>query len=127
MEQHVVDLGPLVELLVSFLLVGLMAVVTFGVKYLKRRIGLADGEMDAQVRDYLETALHNGLRYAVGKAVPSTIAVNGSNAKVIADAASYVAKAVPDALTRFDLTPDKLEQMLEARLTAHLPTPKQTE
>lgn len=122
-----VDLTPLVELLASLLMAGLMAVVTFMVKYLKRRIGLADGEMDAQVRAYLETAIHNGLRYAIGKAVPNTVTVDGRNAEIIADAANYVTKAVPDALSRFDLTPDRLEQMLSARLTTHLPTTKQTE
>lgn len=125
--EHVVDFTPLVELLASLLMAGLMAVITFGVKYLKRRIGLADGEMDAQVRDYLETAIHNGLRYAVGKAVPTTIVLDGRNAKVIADAANYVTKAVPDALARFDLTPDKLESMLEARLHSHLPTTRKQE
>lgn len=76
-------------------------------------------ENDAVVRQYLETALRNGLTIAMQKIAgtnPTPQQVEDATDAVIELAASYVNASVPQALAHFNLDKNQIAQMLLARL-----------
>ncbi len=114
----VVDATPLV---VEALRIGgavLLAVLTVGagmaIRWLKARIGVDLQLSESEVRDYLESAIRRGMGYARNKI--GKVEVNTGNNMIIKTAAEYVVDSVPDALRKFEITPDRVETMIRARL-----------
>lgn len=117
---YTIDLAPVALLVIAAIAAAIGLAVRTGIHalivYLAERAGL---ELDEKTRTYLDAALDNALAwgtrnltdYAAGK-IPDIETKN----KVLADAANYLAERVPDALDHFDLMPDDIEKMLEARL-----------
>ena len=73
---------------------------------------------DNEVRAYLERALASGVNYAANRAREqgqdlSTIDVRNTTVR---EAVSYVVAHTPDALARFNVTPDALAELVRARL-----------
>lgn len=109
----VVDLGPVIDTLVAFAVAALTALASYGVHYLRRKLGI---ELDDAARNALNNALYRGIEYAAGFAgglIPRNI--DARNA-LIAEASNYVIRSTPDALARFGITPERLRELIEARL-----------
>lgn len=111
-----IDFGPiLVDAVIPALSAVLLALGSVAIRWLSKRLKLA---ADAEVRRYLEAALEHGVSYGAAKA--TELAQDGGKVAVrnaaVARAAQYVLDHVPDALRHFDITPERLEQMIEARL-----------
>jgi len=75
-------------------------------------------DADAKTRDYLETAIVMGLAMAERRIQDygGTIADHDFKGQIVRDAAEYIDRAVPDALEHFNIAPERLENMAEARL-----------
>jgi len=74
---------------------------------------------DDKRREYLETALWNGLNLGVNKLVgvdPTAEQISALKAQIIATAAEYAKAGVPDALKALKITDEHLLTLLEARL-----------
>lgn len=114
-----IDLAPLASVGLELVAAVLMAVGSYGVYRLNRWIGLKE---DSEVRAYLDGALHQAVEYGLDRAAPvaGKLTVKTKN-EVVASAASYAAAAVPDALARFQITPERLADMIRARLKIHEP------
>lgn len=82
---------------------------------------------DGRVRQYLDDALARALQYAMEVLLRrgEDLAVVTVRDELVAVAASYAAKAVPDALRRFGVDGPGLERMLRARLPEIVPHPAQ--
>lgn len=114
-----IDLAPLASVGLELVAAVLMAVGSYAVWRLNRFLGLRE---DSEVRAYLDGALHQAVEYGLEKAAPAAgkLSVKTRN-EVVASAASYAAAAVPDALARFNITPERLGDMIRARLKVHEP------
>lgn len=96
----------------------------FGLRALTRFLRLKE---DGLVRHYLDDAMHRALSWAVEQAVTrgDDMARIEVRSRLLADAASYAAATVPDALRRFGIGEAGLKQRLEARLGEWAPHPDQ--
>ncbi|MCW5722852.1 MAG: hypothetical protein KIS86_17100 [Devosia sp.] len=96
------------------------ALLTWAANELHKRTGI---DIEARHRDALQSALLNGVRFALQKAgwLPNT----PLPADLIAKASSYVGSSVPDALQHFNIDPASRtgQAMLERLITPHLPIP----
>jgi hypothetical protein len=110
-----VDLSPLVTTVISFAIAALTAGLGWAAQRLLAAVHLSN---DARVRQFLDEVMKLALSWAQEHAARA-----GSNLshvqvrqQLVADALNYVKTSAPDALQRFGITPDRLQQMLEARL-----------
>jgi hypothetical protein len=83
---------------------------------------LTGKNLDAKNRDALQSALENGIRFAIqqlldGKLSPQGTVPADKKAAVMATAKSYVASSVPGAVKHFNLTHGELDTLL----VPHLP------
>lgn len=113
--QYAIDLSPILTDVIQALAVLLLALGSWAIKKLMTKLGL---EHDDKIRGYLEEALLNGIEFAKKKAGDAAQSLHSIEVKdkVVADAANYVAKGVPDALRHFGITDERLKEMLLARL-----------
>ncbi len=77
--------------------------------------------LDAKNREALQSALENGVRFAInellkGKLTPQGTVPEGDKAAVLATAKNYVATSVPGALKHFKVTNSTLDTLLTAKL-----------
>jgi hypothetical protein len=70
---------------------------------------------DEVIRTYLNEAIQNGIKFATNKVKETDLVVTFDN-KFVGLAVDYIADRVPDALKRFEITPEKLADMIKARL-----------
>lgn len=96
------------------------AIASAMIPYVSWRIGeYFKLKKDSEVRAYLDQALNMALQYGRSKvenSVTKLAATAVKNNETIEHAAYYAASAVPAALQRFNITPERLKEMLEARL-----------
>jgi hypothetical protein len=94
--------------------IAIATVVGWIVNLLRIRFGL---EIEARHREALQTALTNAAGLVIGKGenLAGKLQVTVRN-DAIAEAVSYVLKGAPDALAYFGLTPDRVRQMVEAKV-----------
>lgn len=85
---------------------------------IKKRTGI---EVDAKTREALQSALENGIRWALQRAGWLPDQPVPSNA--LSAAVTYVENSVPDALKHFDIDPKTAagKAMVERLLVPHLP------
>ena len=92
-----IDLSPLLEPVIQLLAAGLMALGSWAVARLIRRLGL---QADSEVRTYLDQALRAGVEWAAEKA--RRVGLDQARIEVrnamVADAVNYAVAKVPDAL-----------------------------
>ena len=115
METFSIDLSPILSTVVQILFGLVLTIGTWALGKLATRLGL---EADDKVRGYLETALQSGVAFAREKALLagqdfSRIEVRN---QAVATAANYVISRVPDAVTKFGITDESLNKMIQARL-----------
>lgn len=118
--QTSISLSGIYEALTPYLvaIVGTLAAVIVGVlsDLLRRKFGL---QIEAQHRDALQTALENaaGLVIAKGGEALKGKAIDVTN-PLVAAGVDYVKGAVPDAIKKFDLTPEALAEKIAAKIGA---------
>jgi len=111
MSTVAIDLSPLINQVVLPLLTPVVvAVATWAVA----KIGAyAHFQFSAGQRSVVETAIQNGIAFAESRlAGKTTVQVSDKVAAVY----DYVEPKVPGALKALNITPDHLEQLIEARL-----------
>lgn len=117
-DGTIVDLSPLLSVLVQFLAAILMVLLSWAAAKLAQKLGL---EQDEKVRQLLDEVIRKGIAYGAtqleAKAGGAVRSVD-LRSDLVAMAAEYVARGVPDALARFKVTPDRLADMVRARLPA---------
>lgn len=113
MLQSIIDaVAPhIIELLVAIVTVVLLpkAYAYLGIK------------VDDSHREVIETALQNGINYAVGKVLgtnPTLADFTAAKDALIQEATSYALSHVPDALAKIGLGDGEVAQLIEARLPA---------
>lgn len=120
--EYQIDLRPLLDAVWPLI----VAVVTAIVGILARKaLSWLNLSEDRMVREYLETAIVNGLELARQKLGTVTPGVT-TKSQVVAEAADYVIGRVPDALKRFDINEVSLKRLVEARLGMIEPLPDGT-
>lgn len=82
---------------------------------------LTGKELDAQNRDSLETALTNGIRWAIQELLKGKLNADGtvpeaSKPAVIAAAKGYVKTSAPDAIRHFSMSEGKLDERVKSKL-----------
>jgi hypothetical protein len=102
---------PYIVEIVAILIAGLAGWIF---NLLRTQLGLA---IESRHRDALQTALTNAAGLVIGKGenLAGKLQITVRN-DAIAEAVSYVLKGAPDALAYFGLTPDRLRQMIEAKV-----------
>ncbi|MBA2689388.1 MAG: hypothetical protein H0U63_01130 [Burkholderiales bacterium] len=119
LAQQAVDLNPVMSTVVAPLAVTILsgvasAVLALGFSWLRKKWGW---EMEANDRAALHSALISGINLAVAKAgqtagpIPRITVSN----PITRMALEYALRAAPDAIRRFGLTHDKVEQMIIAK------------
>ncbi|WP_157928941.1 hypothetical protein [Pararhizobium haloflavum] len=116
----VVGLGGFFGALSPFIAEVAALLVTALVGWIMVRLnGLLGLQKEGKHREALQSALMNGvfagLHYVEAKADKATIDVRSA---VLAEGIRYVERNVPDALKFFKLTPDRVRELLEAKLPA---------
>lgn len=122
---HAADASTLVDyrpLLLDVLQLLAAAVLSGGLWALRLLMLKLKLDADSRFREYLETALRNGIGYAATRLqerIASLSPVDARNA-IVADAATYAITKVPDALARFGIDSGHLADMITARLASVL-------
>lgn len=122
-EATKIDFGPLVQQVVWPLLsAAVLAVGAWGVQKFSQWLGIKNNEALGKT---VEDALRNGLAYAQSKAgdVPLTVDVKN---EIVATAANYAIKHVPDAMKKLGVGQDVLLEKLEARLSLNVTPPEKS-
>lgn len=115
----VVNFGPLLELIKPVALAGLAAAGGYVLTRVLRLVGV---QLDAGHRAAIEQGLERAIGYAANK-VPDIVKVEPTldvKSVLIAEAANYALEHIPDALSHFGITPERLNDMIEARLNVDL-------
>ncbi len=116
----VIDLRPVLDQVLAAIAAALGAGLLYLLKlardWFKARTGVQLQISDEQVREVLDKAIQYGIALVVGRlGERAQFAVSNTQ---IAAVANYVIAATPDALARFGITPDRLQDMIRARLVA---------
>jgi hypothetical protein len=112
-EVIVAELMPYVAAAVS---AGLLYLLKLARDWFKAKTGVELQISDEQMREVLDKAIQYGIALVMGRlAGRAQIAI--SNAQV-AQIANYVIAAVPGALRNFGITPERLQDMIRARIIA---------
>jgi hypothetical protein len=112
MIDNTIDLTPLMGPVLELVAAAVTGVV--GVA-LRRWLGL---KADNEVRGYLDSALNRAVLYGLNKAKDEFGQLDKVTVRnaVLDAAARYAVEAVPDALRRFRITPQKVRDLVEARM-----------
>lgn len=112
----VIDLSPVLQLIIETLGAVVLALATWVVGKFGKKIGL---ENDAKIRAYLDEAIKNGVAFAEQKLKEQADKIDEIDVKnvKVAEAANYVINAVPDAIKHFGVSPEKLKDLITARLS----------
>ena len=101
-------LDVILEILVpviSAMVAVLIPIAIAAVMKLLKKWGL---EMEANHRDALQSALQNAARIALSRATGGKIAMSAG--------IDYVKSSVPDAISSFDLSDDRIKELLEPHI-----------
>lgn len=93
--------------------IGLVATAILGV--------FTHGSIETNLRHALQSAIEAAVGFAVMKVNTSNWGAIEVKNSVVAIAIEYVQKYVPNALKWFKVTPEKLAEMILARLSLHVP------
>ena len=116
MTTTTVDLGPLVQIVVSFLGVVMPLIAGYIAWLIKQRMNIQQDSADALK---IDTAVKRGGGLAldfINKVMPANPTVDVRNA-AIAQGLNHVMTALPDTVARMGVTPDTLTRMVTSELT----------
>lgn len=117
-SDTVVNMGGFFDALSPLLLNLAGVVITFLVAWLTARITKLTGiQIEGKHREALQSALENGVNYGLNQLgrFTGSYDIDVKN-KIVAEGIRYVQRSVPDALAHFNLTPERLKELLEAKL-----------
>lgn len=123
-EETSIDLAPLVTIVAPYIVEGIVALVLLVVGWAARRfLGL---EIEKRHREALDQALRAGAAWGLAKAKEHAAGKVSIDVKhvAVANALRYVLDATPDAIRSFGLTPERVKELIEARMA---PTPFEAE
>lgn len=102
---------PYIVEIVGIVIAGLVGWI---VKLIRDKLNI---DIEARHREALQTALTNAAGLVIGKGehLAGRLKVDVKN-DAVAEAVSYVLKGAPDALAYFGVTPDRVRQMIEAKV-----------
>lgn len=83
-------------------------------------------ELEAKHREALQSALTNGLNWAIQQVLNGKLNKDGTvpesqKAAVVAKAQQYVTSSVPDAVRKFQISQPTMEKLIEAKLPTSAP------
>ena len=116
MEQPIiVDLSPVVEYLLEILMAALAAAIGVLVPFLLKKIGL---EISEKHREAIQGNIWAALNHATEKlrVDAASMAVFETRNQVVMEAGNYLIKSFPDAVKHFKMTPERVHEMIAARL-----------
>ena len=91
-----------------------LSVLTFAANRLGDKLGL---ERDSQIRELVNDAIHNAINFAIQRLHERSERYTIETEKeILADIVNYVVNSIPEALTHFGITQERLVEMVEARL-----------
>ena len=110
-----IDLSPIINVGIDVISFVLMALGTWAVARLGKKLGL---DADDQVRVYLDEALNRGIGWAreKAKAKAKDMATVEVRSEIVAEAVKYALERVPDAVKHFNLDEQHVRKLVEARL-----------
>jgi hypothetical protein len=118
--ESVIDFKPILNELVlavaSVIGAALLYLAKLARDWFKAKTGVELQISDEQVRQVLDRAIQYGIAFVVGR-FADRAQITVSNAQV-AQIANYVIAAVPGALKQFGITPERLQDMIRARIVA---------
>lgn len=119
-EQFAVDLSPILTVVVQLAAALVLGVGTWALKKWGKKLGV---EEDSKVREYVNQALENGVRYAAAKAQAAgqDLARVEVKNKMVADALNYVVPKVPDGLKKLGITEQAAKDILTAKIQRDVP------
>lgn len=111
--------GPLADLVFAAVAAAFAALLPIALKWFYGKTKLDNLVSDGIVRDYLNEVLDRAINFAKAKVAKQKITVDTDN--VIAGIVyEYLKNSVPDALKHFNLTEEKVAQIVQARIAAAL-------
>ena len=130
LAQSTVDLRPValsfLEWLAMALGTALTVLTAFSVRFITGKIGLQNSEFEASLNERLDSFIHKAIDYAYTTAVNEVNKPGSGLAEVKVDnwfmslALSYVNDSAPGIIKKFGLSPQRIEDMIKARLPAYL-------
>lgn len=119
MDANIIDLGPIIEVIITYLAAALSALGTVGIAFMQREFKKRGIDISAEHRKSLENAIQRGISYATEAAKSATADFGRIETRnqVIATAANYATSFVPDAIKYFGVTPTALQDMIVSRLS----------
>ena len=122
MDTTILDLTPVIEVLITLAGAVLLGIGGFVIHVLNRyaqRLGL---DRDGQMRDALEQALANAVVFAEDLARERTANLRAVDVRhaMVTSAAQYVVDAVPDTLRRLGVSPERVPDLVRARIVREL-------
>lgn len=122
--MNIVDLQPLLQTALDFIVPILGLLASYATWKLGAWFTSKTGiEVDRQAHATLNTVLQRGIQMGADKlrGMGSDFAKVEVKNELIATAANFAVMQAPGTLARFDLTPQKLENMIRARLAENVP------
>ena len=113
----VVDFKPLVDLGLRFLAAIIGVLGAWAIARVMKLLGV---QSDNALGERLNLALEKAIAYgagAVGAKLDGHLSIDVKN-EIVASASRYAVDKVPDTIAHFSITPQKLAEMLHARLPA---------
>ena len=112
-------LEPVRPLLTELLSILIAALVGFLTVKINKWLGL---NIEAKHREALQMALKNGAMAGLAKVQSMTADARVDvKSEIVAQALVYASKSAPDAIAYFGLTPERLREMIEAKIPAVAP------
>jgi len=115
-----ISAGPIFQLALPYIVSGLGAIVTALIAWAAAAIQRWTGvRIDAAHREALHSAAMTGINLALSRLGASAGALTiDTKSPVIAETVKWMEKSVPGALAHFKMTPDKLGEFVEGKLSA---------
>lgn len=110
-----VDFGPVLTTVLQLLGAVIAGVGAWAVSRLNKYLGIKN---DSELAHVMDNALRNGIKFATVRlsgALEGKTKVDLHN-EVAALAATYVISSVPGTVAHFKLTPERVRELIEARL-----------
>lgn len=128
--QTTVDVRPAVSSFLEWAATAATAVLTVlggvGIRLFTSRAGLANSELEASLVARLDDIIHKGIAFALTTAQNEVNKPGSGLAAVKVDnwfmsvALSYVNASAKDIIAKFGLTPDRIRDMIAARLQPYI-------
>lgn len=112
--ENIVELAPLTGHLVEIVIAVVTVVIGFAANAFRKKLKIEQG---GALDDILDKAIQYGIHYANAKLEEKGKSLTfETKSEFLADAVEYVVKGAPNALNHFGITPERVAEMVEARL-----------